>query len=103
MILLGMLQPEEAQEQVHSLKEVFGIDENSFKAFNAYQLLKLRTPHLAQRKADLIQVLRDAAKKTNKGCVVDRDNHDRSSDIYIPDAHIKVLERNNTRILERLL
>ena len=101
-MILGVLPPDGVKKQVHSLKEVFGIDENSFKAFNVYQFLK-RMPDLAVRKADLIKVLRAAAEKSNMDCVIDRDNQDRSSDIYIPDAQIKVFERNSIRILERLL
>ena len=102
MVLRMMLPQEQAQEKVHSLKEVFGIDENSFKAFNTCQLVK-RIPDLAQRKAELIDVLKEAAKSPNEDCLVETENQDRSSDIYLDDKDIKVLEKNSTRILERLL
>ena len=101
-ILQKMLPQEEAQKAAHSLKEVFGIDENSFKAFNMFQLLQ-EMPDIKQKRSALIKALVDASKTSNTDCLVETNIEDRTSEIYISDEQIKVLRENSLRILERLL
>jgi len=101
-ILQRMLPSKEADEVSHSLKEVFGIDENSFKAFNVFELLK-KMPNIHERKSALTEALKEAAQTRNENCLIETKNRDRSSDIGLSDEQIKRLEKNSNRILERLL
>ena len=101
-ILLRMLPSGEAKEASHSLNEVFGIDENSFKAFNAFKLLK-KMPDIHERKSVLVDALKEASQTRNENCLIETNERDKSSEIWMSDAQIKVFEKNSTRILERLL
>ena len=66
-ILQKMLPSEEAKELSHSLNEVFGIDENTFKAFNMFKLLK-KMPNIQEKKTDLIKALKEAIRTRNENC-----------------------------------
>ena len=91
-ILQRMLPSKEADEVSHSLKEVFGIDENSFKAFNVFELLK-KMPDIHERKSALTEALKEAAQTRNKNCLIETNNRDRSADIGLSDEQIKRLEK----------
>ena len=102
LILERILPPAEAKQVAHSLKEVFGIDENATKAFNTFRLLK-KVPDIHGKKKDLINALREASKRRNENCLIKTNETDRSEEVLMSYAHMRVLERNSARILERLL
>ena len=100
MILQKMLPKAEAEEVIDSLCEVFGIDENSFKAFNAFTRLKTME-NLQDKRSDLINLLEDAVQINNNACLIEIT--DKGSDILFDEGEIKVLQENSIFILERLL
>ena len=102
LILQRMLPSEEAKEPSHSLHEVFGIDENTFKAFNMFKLLK-KLPIIHEKKTDLINALKDAVRTRNENCFINPNNTYKTEEVLMSCAQMRVLERNSTRILERLL
>ena len=101
MIVQKMLPKADAEEVAESLCEVFGIDENSSKAFNAFTILE-KMPNLQEKRTDLIKVLKDAAQTNNSHCLIEtRDN--RSDMPFVEEGQFKVLEEKSISILWRLL
>ena len=108
MILQRTLPGAEAREAIHSLHEVFGIDEKSLKAFNAFRLLQSlwqdeRRSDIHEKRADLINVLMETKEADNRNCFIDTNVKSRISEACYTDAQIKVLRENSISIFERLL
>jgi hypothetical protein len=99
-VLEGMLPETTAKKMIHSIQEIFEMNETTFKAYTVFKILP-EMPGVHGKRDELIKVLK-AAMSTEGETTFEPVSVD-DSDIFISDDHMKLFQKHNIRILERLL
>ena len=98
LIIERMLPLDIARSKINSIEEVFSLEENSFKAFNAFRLLQ-ELPEVVGRREEFIEAVKVAMETEGETFKVEN----KMSRVFLTDAQIIMFQKHSIQILERIL